>query len=86
MPTENNVHLEHIKKELNEIEDTLDDYQIPDDVMQRVTSLRMYVSRLSVVTPNVSGLVRLCEDCKNEEANPGLDVCGPCYGRRIGRD
>ncbi len=25
----------------------------------------------------------LCVDCRNEERNPGLDVCGSCYHERI---
>lgn len=25
----------------------------------------------------------LCIDCGKEERNPGLDVCGPCYHKRI---
>lgn len=24
-----------------------------------------------------------CVDCRNEEKNPGLDVCGSCYHKRI---
>lgn len=26
---------------------------------------------------------KLCVDCGKEERNPGLDVCGPCYHKRI---
>lgn len=31
----------------------------------------------------LNGGKELCMDCNNEERNPGLDVCGGCYHKRI---
>lgn len=31
-------------------------------------------------------LKTLCLECRSEERNPGLDVCGSCYHKRIWRE
>lgn len=80
---EDNEHLQHIKTELEEIEDQLDGYQVPYHILQRMSRLRSYVNQLTLVKPNPAGLVRLCYTCGEEEANPGLDVCGQCYSKSI---
>lgn len=82
--TTDNPHLRHIKEELEKIEDEVDDIpSVPYSVQQRIMNLRSYVNQLSLVEPKPAGLVRLCTDCGQEEANPGLDCCGQCYHKRI---
>lgn len=95
--SEQNEHLKHILDEIEEMEDTISTYlrnNYPStekrilsplfNVSNRLERLEEYVSLLSVSNPQpASGLVKLCVDCRQEEANPGLAVCGPCYSKRI---
>jgi hypothetical protein len=90
-----NQHLKHIVDELESIGDGISAElkTLYPDVNDRIFSplftlghrikrLRSYVAKLRIEEPR-QALVKPCLDCGEEEANPGLDVCGPCYNRRI---
>ncbi|MNP01711.1 hypothetical protein D3C76_935360 [compost metagenome] len=81
--TTTNPHLEHIKKELKLIEEGVDNLKdVPYDLERRIGQLRSYVNNLKVTEPEAQ-FEKPCWDCGQEEANPGLDVCGSCYHKRI---
>jgi len=95
--SEQNEHLKHIADELEEIEAGISKYLLDKypagvhriksplfAISNKVQRLEEYVQKLELQgQEHGQALVRLCSDCRREEANPGLEVCGPCYSRRI---
>lgn len=55
------------------------------DAEKRLESALALLTRLQTVKEPTQ-FVNVCEDCGEEEANPGLNVCGPCYHKRIWGD
>lgn len=99
MAKNQNIHLEHIVNQLDAIEDGLEayirtNYKTTEErissplfsLEKRVEQLHAYVRNLREKEPELV-IEKPCWDCGQEEANPGLDVCGSCYHKRIfGRD
>lgn len=82
------MDLEKIKKQWENYNEKFDnsDYMDIDthtSMAMQVGVLISEIERLTQIIESNRLPLNPCNDCGKEECNPGLDVCGPCYYKRI---
>lgn len=70
------------KRLRGEMSSRIDDNDIVD-ILEVLQFAEKEIKRLEQIIKNNSLPLNPCDDCGQEEANPGLSVCGACYHKRI---